>query len=130
MTDAPSEQDAERLLAELAGKERPEDISKVDHQFASRLERLRQEGHAPPEMLEQAQQLWQMLNAPDEVVSFKAKAWIMAALTYLVSPVDMIPDGLGGAGYLDDAMVVRIVYNRLTKEIEAFRAHQAGQPRS
>jgi uncharacterized membrane protein YkvA (DUF1232 family) len=49
----------------------------------------------------------------------------MGAVTYFVSPVDLIPDGLGFAGYLDDMMVVRLVYNRLGDEIAAFRAHRA-----
>jgi uncharacterized membrane protein YkvA (DUF1232 family) len=121
-----TEQDAERIVRELAARERPEDVRKVDRQFGERLERLEKEGRAPREMLDQARVLWKMLAAPDEVVSFGAKAMIMGALGYLVSPLDVIPDGLGYAGHLDDAMVIRFVYGRLGPEIEAFRAHSKG----
>ena len=43
----------------------------------------------------------------------------MAAISYFVSPVDLLPDVLGGAGYLDDAMVVNLVHQRLKDEIAA-----------
>mgnify|MGYP001548093163 CR=1 FL=1 len=120
-----NERDAERILEELVAKEKPEDVKKVDEQFARRMERLKGDKKAPAGMLDQAQVLWKMLKAPDSVVPFKSKAWIMAALSYLVSPLDIIPDKLGYAGHLDDAMIIRIVYNRLHDEIDAFRAHRA-----
>lgn len=119
-----NERDAERILEELVAKEKPEDLKKVDEQFARRLERLADDKHVPKGMNEQAHILWKMLKAPDHVVPFSSKAWIMAALGYLVSPLDLIPDKLGYAGHLDDAMVIRIVYNRLHEDIEAFRAHR------
>jgi uncharacterized membrane protein YkvA (DUF1232 family) len=121
-----TEQEAERIVRELAARERPEDVRKVDRQFADRLDRLERDKQAPREMLDQARVLWRMLSAPDDLVPFGAKAMIMGALAYLVSPLDVIPDRLGYAGHLDDAMVIRFVYGRLGAEIEAFRAQ--GKP--
>lgn len=117
-----TEQEAERIVRELAARERPEDLRKVDLQFGDRLDRLEKDKQAPREMLDQARVLWRMLSASDEVVPFGKKALIMGALAYLVSPLDVIPDRLGYAGHLDDAMVIRFVYGRLGAEIEAFRA--------
>ena len=38
----------------------------------------------------------------DPNVPFKAKAEIVAALGYLIAPVDLIPDTIPGLGYTDD----------------------------
>lgn len=112
----------EQVVDELAKNSKPDDLSKVDGQFAAKLQRLRDDDHGSDEMIEQLEEMWAMLNAPDEVVPWKAKALIMAALSYFVSPLDMIPDVVGKAGYFDDAAVVRIVRGRIEVHIEAFRA--------
>ena len=124
MPDAITEHDAEEILEKLARNGKPEDIQKIDHQFANKLARLEKDGKASRKMLDQLRVLWKMLKTPDDVVPFKSKAWIMAALTYFVSPIDLVPDALGVPGYMDDAMIVRIVFNRLGPDIEAFEKHQ------
>ena len=49
----------------------------------------------------------------------------MAALTYLVSPVDLIPDIAGKLGYMDDAQVTRLVWRSIADVVAAHRAWQA-----
>jgi len=115
------QQQAEKLVDDLAQRSDPAQRERLDGQFAAKLDRLAAEGVAPAEMLEQLRLLWRMLKAPDDVVSIKHKALIMAAISYFASPVDLIPDAVGRAGYLDDAMVVRIVVGRLADAIAAFR---------
>lgn len=115
------ERQVERRLDELAAKARPEQLHKLDGQLAAKLERLEREGKAPGQMVERLRILWRMLEADEQLVPWKAKALIMAAVSYFASPLDAIPDGLPG-GYLDDALVVKIVHRRLQKEIEAFTA--------
>ncbi len=124
MSDKFSESDAEKVLDELAAKADPHELDKLDRPFHEKLDRLRQQGGVSKEMLDQLHIFWEMLKTPDDVVSFKSKAVIMGAVTYFASPLDLIPDSLGFAGYLDDMMIVRIVYNRLGDEIEAFRSHR------
>ncbi len=116
-----SEQELEQLVDAMAQKSSPEHLEKLDAQFASKLARVEERGQASEEMLAHLRLFWRMLKAPDEVVPWKSKALIMAALMYFASPLDLIPDLVGKAGYLDDAMVLRIVHNRLEKQIEAFR---------
>jgi len=125
MSDTPSERDAARVLDDLVAKADPHQLDKLDGPFHEKIARLKEQGGVSKEMLDQLQIFWEMLKTPDDVVPFGSKAIIMGAVTYFVSPVDLIPDGLGFAGYLDDMMIIRIVYNRLGKEIEAFRAHRA-----
>lgn len=125
MSDTVSERDAEKVLDELAAKADPHQLDKLDRPFHEKLARLKEQGGISGDMLDQLHIFWEMLKTPDDVVPFGSKAIIMGAVTYFVSPVDLIPDGLGFAGYLDDMMIVRIVYNRLGKEIDAFRAHRS-----
>ena len=125
MSDTLSERDAEKVLDELAAKADPHQLDKLDRPFHEKLARLKDQGGVSKEMLDQLHIFWEMLKTPDEVVPFGSKALIMGAVTYFVSPVDLIPDSLGFAGYLDDMMIVRIVYNRLGEQIDAFRAHRS-----
>lgn len=62
-----------------------------------------------------------MLRDPDYTMSWPTKAWIIFALTYFISPVDLIPDVLPGIGYVDDALVIAWVLHNLQTEVVAYR---------
>ena len=49
----------------------------------------------------------------DPRVSVKRKAFAAAAMIYVVSPIDLIPDFIAGIGQLDDLIVVAIALNHL-----------------
>ena len=51
---------------------------------------------------------------------------VVAALIYVVSPVDLLPDMLPG-GFLDDAFVVGWVIKALRSELDAFRRWEEGR---
>lgn len=51
-----------------------------------------------------------------------------AAVLYLISPVDIVPDVVPVVGYGDDAALVAFVLRQVMKDIEAFRAWEAEQP--
>ncbi|AUG53716.1 YkvA family protein [Thalassospira marina] len=42
-------------------------------------------------------------------VPIKSKALLLAGLVYLVSPVDLIPDFMLGAGWIDDLVIVPLL---------------------
>ena len=111
----------DQVIDELAQKSRPSDLDKLSAQLERKLTALDQKGDAPEGMTDRLRLFWDMLNAPDEVVPWTRKAVLMAAVSYFVSPVDLLPDLLGKVGYLDDAMVLRMVEKRLGKTVEAFR---------
>ncbi|KKB72264.1 MULTISPECIES: YkvA family protein [Bacillus] len=51
----------------------------------------------------------------------KKTIWLAAiALVYLLSPVDLIPDILAGAGWIDDAAVLAFLFRLIAKELEDF----------
>lgn len=110
--------EAERLVDRLAATTAPDRADKVEAQFEAKLARLEADGDAPAEMLDRLRVLWTMFHA--DGVPMTSKALIMVALAYFVSPLDMIPDFAGKAGYLDDKMVVNVVWSRLGDATASF----------
>jgi uncharacterized membrane protein YkvA (DUF1232 family) len=53
-------------------------------------------------------------------VSNDALLWIVAALNYLVNPVDFIPDMTPLIGFIDDAIVVEFVADKTRKALDDF----------
>ena len=51
---------------------------------------------------------------------------VIIAVSYFVSPLDLIPDFVEGAGYLDDAMIVRAVQRKVKPELERFMEWESG----
>ena len=111
----------EQVIDELAGKATPDDLARLDRPFTDKLSRLEADGRLDADALDRLRLMWRMLRAPDAVVPWRAKALIMAAVTYLVSPIDVIPDPIGKLGYLDDARVVRLVWNRIEPAAAVFQ---------
>jgi uncharacterized membrane protein YkvA (DUF1232 family) len=55
----------------------------------------------------------------DPRIETKHKAWMGAAVAYVVSPIDLIPESrFGPLGYLDDLVVVVAALNMLLNEID------------
>jgi len=111
----------DQVIDTLADQAVPDDLSRLDRPFAAKLARLEQDGRLAADTLEKLRLMWQMLRAPDSAVPWKTKALIMAAVSYLVSPVDVIPDPIGKVGYVDDAQVVQLVWKRIEATATAFR---------
>jgi len=73
------------------------------------------------DLLESVRLLWQMLTDPLYVMRWETKAWVIAGLAYFISPLDVIPDPIPGAGYLDDAVVVAWVLHQISDEVSKYR---------
>jgi len=104
---------AAAVLDELAAKASRTDLDKLDDRFAERVERLAREDKLSAETVTRLRVLWRMLKAPEADVPWSAKTIIMAALAYFAAPFDLLPDFAGKKGYADDALVIRIAYDRL-----------------
>jgi uncharacterized membrane protein YkvA (DUF1232 family) len=50
-------------------------------------------------------------------VPWTVKAAVVGLTAYLASPIDLIPDWIPGAGYLDDVLLVAIVVNYVFAKI-------------
>ena len=55
-------------------------------------------------------------------VPVKTIVAIIAAIAYFVAPIDLIPDGIPGIGYLDDAMVVAYCLKLVQSDLDAYKA--------
>ena len=51
--------------------------------------------------------------------------WITGAVVYFLMPVDLIPDFIFAAGYVDDAMVITWVLSTVGEELEKFKRWRA-----
>ena len=46
---------------------------------------------------------------------------IVSALTYFISPVDLIPDGIPGLGFVDDAAVIAACWALVASDVEEYQ---------
>jgi len=61
------------------------------------------------------------------LVPWRTIVMATAALLYLVNPLDLIPDVVFFAGYLDDATVISLVAASLRRDIDRFRNWHASR---
>lgn len=69
------------------------------------------------QLARRARQLWDYFNSGR--ASNAEKLLVVAALLYLISPVDLVPDWIPGAGLLDDLGVAAMVLDYVLKRIDA-----------
>ncbi len=60
-------------------------------------------------------------------VPYWSIAAIVAALLYVLNPMDLIPDFIPGVGYLDDAAVVALCLKMVEQDLHAYRAWKEAQ---
>jgi uncharacterized membrane protein YkvA (DUF1232 family) len=54
----------------------------------------------------------------DPRISTRKKVLVAAAVVYVASPVDLIPDFVAGIGYLDDIVLVAVVLDNLMSGVD------------
>ena len=62
-------------------------------------------------------------------IPWKLAASIGFAVTYLVSPLDIIPDFLPMLGFTDDAAVFALVISSFQSELDTYREWKSKQPK-
>ena len=65
--------------------------------------------------------LYEMVDGDAAELSDQTRAWALYALSYLVDPVDTIPDSVPLVGWLDDIVVVGWVCGMLRGEMKIWR---------
>jgi len=51
---------------------------------------------------------------------------VVAALLYVISPLDLMPDFIPGIGLFDDAVVLAWLLSSIAKDLDRFREWEAG----
>lgn len=54
---------------------------------------------------------------------------VVAALAYIISPIDIVPDVLAIVGWIDDAVIFFLAYKRLSIEAHRYVRHKAMERR-
>ncbi|OKH13193.1 hypothetical protein NIES208_15295 [[Limnothrix rosea] IAM M-220] len=116
------EQDKTRIaqvFQKVVRRVKPEDIERVK----AGLDQMRR--GPVKEVWGKVQSLAKMIKDPH--VAWKSKAVAIAALVYLVSPFDAVPDVIPFAGLADDVAVIAAVVSTLAVELEKYMTRQAEQ---
>jgi uncharacterized membrane protein YkvA (DUF1232 family) len=66
---------------------------------------------------------------PAAAASLARERLIIAALHYLITPVDLVPDFRPG-GYIDDVLLLSWVFGAAVNELEPFLDEDTGGPES
>lgn len=67
--------------------------------------------------------LWQMLRSVlngSYRMSFLTTAVVIAALIYIISPIDIVPDFIVFFGWLDDGFILYLLLKRLNTETQRY----------
>jgi uncharacterized membrane protein YkvA (DUF1232 family) len=90
---------AEGLFEEIRGARAPQFVRQRLHRLEAMVNMVRDEEWDLPENERQR---------------------VLCALVYFCDPEDLIPDSIPGLGYLDDAIMIELVFRELRHEIEAY----------
>lgn len=106
-----------QVFQKVVQRVKPEDIERIK----VRLDEMRR--GPVKEVWGKVQSLAKMVKDPN--VAWKSKALAIAALVYLVSPFDAVPDVIPFAGLADDVAVIAAVVSTLAVELEKYMTRQA-----
>lgn len=87
---------------------------------------------APGGLLAKLRLLWMVLrdyaNGTYRQLPWRAIAALAAAVAYVVSPIDLIPDFLVPLGFTDDVLVVALTWGLVKRELRAYCAWKGLSP--
>jgi uncharacterized membrane protein YkvA (DUF1232 family) len=88
------------------------------------VKKIRSSKRVPPfvlEAIEPLDQLIRLLEDEDYDVPASTRKEILTTLAYFSDPDDLIPDSIPGLGYLDDAIMTRILEQQFEAELWGYR---------
>jgi uncharacterized membrane protein YkvA (DUF1232 family) len=124
-------------MGEIAPTFRSPREERFYHKIRDRVKRWARKREIPDQQLEYllaAPDLFVLLSrlALDDRVPASTKAKVAAGIAYFLSPLDMVPDFLGPAGFLDDVVVAAWIVYTICEELDALdpsilEEHWAGE---
>ena len=101
-----------------------QDVDEVLKAVQSLIDRVRQ-GRKQPRFVQESVQvledLVEMLRDPDYDLPRGPRTEVLAALSYFANPEDLIPDQIPGLGFLDDAIMIKMLENEFKHELWGYR---------
>jgi len=101
-----------------------QDVDSVISAVQSLIDRVRQTKKTPrfvQESITVLEDLVQMLRDPDYELPRAPRTEVLAALAYFANPEDLIPDKIPGLGFLDDAIMIKMLENEFKHELWGYR---------
>lgn len=78
-------------------------------------------GQALKAYLEDLQLAYKMLRDPNFQLEREKKITVIIALLYIISPIDLIPDGIPFLGMLDDVLVAGYALKQVADELARYK---------
>ncbi len=120
-----SEKHREVLRNKLEEKTRyisEQDIKTIENMTHIKLKKIRSRKMFVKKMRERVKLLYEMLFDREIKLTKAAKKTVAAGLLYFVSQKDLLCDDIPGLGYLDDAYIIRLVWEKAASEIQNYLA--------
>lgn len=100
------------------------DPNEVVKQVRRLVERVRGTKRAPRvviEAVETLEDLIEMIEDKDYALPKRVANDVTAALAYFANPADLVPDQIPGLGFLDDAIMIKLVEDEFEAELWGYR---------
>lgn len=101
-----------------AQAEKPGTLEQLGHKWD---ETLSTKGQALKAYVEDLKLAYRMLRDPHFQLEKEKKIILIIALLYIISPIDLIPDGIPLLGMLDDVLVAGYALKQVGEEIERYK---------
>lgn len=118
----------ERRLQQDADKVQKADLTRLLSRWPKLESMVRSNARLQP-FIEDIETAYQLLR-DYSTRRYRAIPWgsiaaIVAALLYVLNPLDMVPDLIPFVGFIDDAGVLALCWNMVRKDIDAYRVFLA-----
>ena len=113
-----------RLFREARKKAAGEDEAKIVKAVGKLIGEVRDTKRVPGFVVEAVttlEDMIEMLGDDEYALPKKQRSEIGAALSYFANPEDLIPDQIPGLGFLDDAIMIKILEAEFVYEIKGYR---------
>jgi len=101
-----------------AQAEKPGTLEQIGHKWD---ETISTKGQALKTYLEDLKLAYRMLRDPNFQLEREKKITMIIALLYIVSPIDLIPDGIPFLGMLDDVLVAGYALKQVADELARYK---------
>jgi len=101
-----------------------QDLGQILSAVQSLIDRVRSAKKTPSFVQESVsilEDLKQMIEDPDYELPKGPRTEVLAALSYFANPEDLIPDQVPGLGFLDDAIMIKMLENEFKHELWGYR---------
>lgn len=126
-----TDEQAKAELDKRASKISDNDVKKILDQESDLLSKVTGAGGPLGKLLDDVKTLFSMIkdywNGDYREVPWTTIAAAAAALAYVLSPIDLIPDFIPVVGLIDDALVVTLCIKAIQTDLESYKAWTAMQ---